>query len=137
MGSMTTMTNRKSRGRAKASSCNVVSVSSRETEEGVASLTDSEEEEFVLAVNQDAPPIFKNYSSKQYLKKYNEVMASLPKPTKETTEPPMKQPVKKQKELRYTKALQKDYAERSQLPSTLMSWISLPTFLSGSLSISS
>jgi len=39
----TTVTRRKSKGKAGASHCNVASVSSRETEEGVASLTDSEE----------------------------------------------------------------------------------------------
>ena len=40
-------------------------------------------------------------------------MASLPKPTKEIAEEYMKQPVKKQKELCYSKALQNDKAEGS------------------------
>ena len=45
----TTVTNRKSKGKAKASSCNVVCASSREAETDVPSLTDSEEETIVLA----------------------------------------------------------------------------------------
>ena len=46
---------RKSIGKAEASHCNVVSISSREAEMSVASLTDSEEKESAFA-NQDVPP---------------------------------------------------------------------------------
>jgi len=60
----TIVTNRKSRGKAKTSTCNVVSVSSKEAEEGVASLTDSEEKESGLTVDQDAPPTSKIRSEK-------------------------------------------------------------------------
>ena len=91
----------------------MVSVSSRETEKGVVSLTDSEEEESALAIDQDAPLMSKTQSGKQYLKKYDEAVASLPKPTKETAEQSTKQPVNKQKELSYLKALQKDKAKGS------------------------
>ena len=63
----------------------MVSVSLRETEEGVASLIDSKEEEFVLAVDQDAHPTSKTRSDKYYLIKYDEAVTSLPKPTKKTT----------------------------------------------------
>jgi len=45
----TTVTSRRSKGKAKASSCNVVCVSSREAETDVPLLTDSEEETIVLA----------------------------------------------------------------------------------------
>ena len=45
----TTVTNRKSKGKAKASSCNVVCAFSREVETDVPSLTDSEEKTIVLA----------------------------------------------------------------------------------------
>ena len=57
------------------------------------SLSNSKEEESVLAVGQDAPPM----SKMQYgnLKKYDEAVASLSKPTKEIAEEYMKQPVKK------------------------------------------
>jgi len=51
----TTMTNKKSKGKARATSCNVVYASSREAKTDVASLTDSEEERIVLAVKQSAP----------------------------------------------------------------------------------
>ena len=45
----TTVTNRKSKGKAKATSCNVVCASSREAETDVPSLTNSEEEKIALA----------------------------------------------------------------------------------------
>ena len=47
----TTVTSRRSKGKAKASSYNVVCASSREAETDVPSLTDSEEETIVLAKN--------------------------------------------------------------------------------------
>ena len=47
----TTVTSRKSKGKAKATSCNVVCASSREAETDVPSLTDSEEETIVLPQN--------------------------------------------------------------------------------------
>jgi len=50
------VTKRKSKGKAKAASYNMVSVSSIEIEEGVASLTYLEEEESALIVDQNAPP---------------------------------------------------------------------------------
>jgi len=80
------VTNKKSNGKARASSSNVVSVSSKEIEESVASLIDARDEKFVLAMDQDAPSTSKTHSGKQYLKKCEEAVASLPKSTKETTE---------------------------------------------------
>ena len=51
----TIVTNRKSKGKEKAPSCNMVCASSREAETDIASLTNSEEEEIVLAAEQNAP----------------------------------------------------------------------------------
>ena len=53
----TTITNRKSKGKAKASPCNVVCASSREAETDVPSLTDSKEETIILAAELNAPLI--------------------------------------------------------------------------------
>jgi len=50
----TTVTNRKSKGKAKASPCNMVCASSREVEIDVPSLTDSKEETIVLAIESNA-----------------------------------------------------------------------------------
>jgi len=47
-------------------------------------------------------------SDKQYLKQYDQLVASSSQPVKETAEQSTKQPVDKQKKLRYAKALQKD-----------------------------
>ena len=88
----------------------MVGISSREIEEGITSLTDSGKEKSILDMDQNAPSTSKPWSGKQYLKKYDKAVASLPKPTKETAEQSTKQPVEKQKELRYVKALPKDKA---------------------------
>jgi len=83
-----------------------VSVSTRETEEDVASLTTSGDEKYALVANKEAPPTSKTRSGKQYLKQYGEPVANSPQPAeaiKQSTRPS----VKKQKELRYVKALPK------------------------------
>ena len=51
----TTVTNRRSKGNAKTSSCNVVCASSLEAETDVPLLTDSEEETIVLAAELNKP----------------------------------------------------------------------------------
>jgi len=80
----TTVTNRKSKGKRNALSCNVVCASSREAETDVASLTDSEEEENVLVGEQSAPPMVETRSDQQYLKKYDEAAtSSSPRPKKQ------------------------------------------------------
>jgi len=71
----TTVTNRKSKGKAKASSCNVVSASSQEAETNVSLLTDSEEETIVLATNLNKSLVTKTHSGQSYLKKYDESRA--------------------------------------------------------------
>ena len=58
----TTVTNKKSKGKAKVSSCNVVCASSREAETDVLSLTDSEEETIVLAAELNKPLVTKTRS---------------------------------------------------------------------------
>ena len=55
-------------------------------------------------------------SGQSYLKKYNEMVASPPKPIPETIKPSAKQPVEKQKEIRYTRALPKDKTEGISAP---------------------
>ena len=87
--------NRKSRGKAKDSPCNVVCASSKETKTNVPSLTDSEGETIVLAVEPNTPLIAGTRSGQSYLKKYNEVVASPSKLTQEPTKQFTKQPVKK------------------------------------------
>ena len=85
----TTVTNRKSKGKAKASPCNVVCASSQEID--VASLTDSEEETIILAAEPNAPLMARTRLGQSYLKKYDEMVANSPKPTQR----PTKQPVEK------------------------------------------
>jgi len=101
----TTVTNRKSKSKAKASPCNIVCVSSQEAETDVPSRTNSEEEINFLAVELNASLVAPGQS---YLKKYNEMVTNLPKITPEPTKQSTKQPVEKQKEIRYAKAFPKD-----------------------------
>ena len=65
----TTVTNRKSKGKAKTSSCNAVCASSREPETDIPSLTDSEEETIVLATEPNQL-VAETRSGQSYLKKY-------------------------------------------------------------------
>ena len=95
----TTVTNKKSKGKAKASPCNVVCACSREIEIDVPSLTNSEEKTIVLATEFNVPLVAETRSGQSYLKKYDEMVASPPKPIPETTKPSMKQPVEKQNEI--------------------------------------
>jgi len=72
----TTVTNRKSRGKAKASPCNVVCASSREVKTDVPSLTDSEEETIILTTEPNVPLVGETRSGQSYLKKYDEMVAN-------------------------------------------------------------
>jgi len=81
----TTVTNRMSKGKAKASPCNVVCVSSWEAETDVPSLTDSEEEIIVLAAELNAPLVDETHSGQSHLKKYKEMVINPPKITPEPT----------------------------------------------------
>ena len=111
----TTVTNRKSKGKAKATSCNVVCASSREAETDVPSLTDSEEETLALAT-EPSQLVAETRSGQSYLKKYDAMAPVPPKPAMESAKPSTKQPVEKQKELRFSKVLSKDVAEGSTAP---------------------
>ena len=86
----TTVTSRRSKGKAKASSCNVVCTSSREAETDVPSLTDSEEETIVLAAEPSQPLVAETRSGQSCLKKYDEMVATPPKPTTESAKPSTK-----------------------------------------------
>jgi len=63
-----TVTNTKSKGKAKVSSNNVVGIFTRENEEDVASFTRSGDEESTFAADTGTPPTSKIRSGKQYLK---------------------------------------------------------------------
>ena len=91
----TTITNRKSKGKAKDSSCNVVCASSREAKTNVPSLTDSEEKTIVLAAELNEPLVVETRSGQSYLNKYDEIVVSPAKPIPETIKPSAKQPVEK------------------------------------------
>jgi len=73
-----TVINRKSKGKAKASSNNVKCISTRKTEENIASLTSSGEEESAFAADACAHPTSKTRSDKKYLQKYNKLMIDSP-----------------------------------------------------------
>ena len=111
----TTVTSRKSKGKAKASSCNVVCASSREAETDIPPLTDSEEETIVLAA-EPSQLVAETRSGQPYLKKYGETTVTPPRPAAEPAKPSTKQPGEKQKELRFSRVLSKDVAEGSTPP---------------------
>ena len=102
-----TITRKKFKGKAKASSSNVMGISTRETEEDIAALTSSGEEESAFAPDTGAPPTSKTQSGKKYLKQYGEPMVDSPQLAEKTIEQSTRPSVKKQKEFRYVKALQK------------------------------
>ena len=72
----TTVPQRKFKDNAQLSFSIVVSISTRESEEDVASLTGSGEEESVLAADIGTPSTSKIQSGKQYLKQYGQLVAS-------------------------------------------------------------
>ena len=90
----TTVTSRKSKGKAKASSCNVVCASSREAKTDIPSLTDSEEETIVLAAG-PSQLVAETRSGQPYLKKYGEMVVTPPKSTAELAKSSTKQPVER------------------------------------------
>jgi len=93
----TTVTNRKSRGKAKASFSNVMSISTTETEEDVASLTSSGDEESTLVADTGTPPTSKTRSGNQYLKQYGEPVTNSPQPAEEAIEQSRSHPWKSRK----------------------------------------
>ena len=83
----TTVTNKKSKGKGKASSCHVICASSLEAETNVPSLTDSEGETIVLATEPN-PPTAGTRSGQSYLKQYGEAATAPPQPAVEPVSPP-------------------------------------------------
>ena len=119
----TSATKKKSKGKGKASSCNVITPCPREEDGATASLTDTDNERSVLAAEQEIQPNSGTRSGKKYLKKYDQAAggsAENPEEVEEQLEKeqPPKQPTdkKKPKELRYNTVLQKDRAEKSKTP---------------------
>jgi len=74
-----------SKEKARVSSSNMVSVFTRETEEGIVSVTSSRKEESAFAADVGTPSKSKIRSDKQYLKQYSEPIASSSHPVEETT----------------------------------------------------
>ena len=87
-----------------------MSISTRETEEYVASLNSSGDEESTFVADRVTPPTSKTGSGKQYIKQYGESIVNSPQLAEETVEQSMRPSVKTQKELRYVKALPKNNA---------------------------
>jgi hypothetical protein len=100
--------NMKAKGKAKASSCNVIGFSITQGETDTTSLSDSGEEEFVYNAASEKP-LAGTRSGKIFSKEYDEAPASSSKPVEKTTEP-------KKKELRFSKPLQKNGEEGSPGP---------------------
>ena len=70
-------------------------ISTRETEEDVASLTSLGEEESAFAADTGSPLTSKTQSGKQYLKQYGEPMVNSLQPAEETIEQSTSSSVKK------------------------------------------
>ena len=86
---------KKAKGKSKASSCNMIDVSTVKKETNVASLTDSEEEkEFIFNTEPEIPPVGTR-SGRQFSKNYDETVAGSSKPKGKA----VGQPLKKYKEL--------------------------------------
>ena len=92
----------------------MVCASSWEAETDVSSLTDSEEETIVLAVELNKPLVAETHSGQSYLKKYDEMVASPPKPTTESAKP--RSNWWRSRKSFDSKALPKDNAEGSTTP---------------------
>jgi len=114
-----TITNRKSKGKAKASFCNVVGIFTRETEKDVASLFSSEKEESLFAPDTGASPTSKTQFGKQYLKQYGEVMVDSPQSAEETIEQSMKPSMKNRKNFVMSNLSRKVEWDHQLPPSTL------------------
>jgi len=75
-----------------------------------------EEETIVLAAELNKPLVVETRWGQSYLKKYDEMVASPPKPAAESAKASAKQLVEKQKEIQFSKALSKNNVEGSQTP---------------------
>jgi len=106
----TTVTSRKSKGKARAFYSNVVSIFTRETEKDVVFLTSLGVKESTFTANTGAPRKYKTRYDKQYLKQYDEPAVNSPEPAEEIIEQSTRPSLEKQKELWYVKALPKNGA---------------------------
>ena len=102
---------KKTKGKAKVFSCNMIGISTVEEDVDVAFLTDSDKKESAFIVKPEIPLAWTR-SGKPFLRQYDEAVASSSKPIEKVAE----QPPKKQKELRYSKALRKENEEGQSTP---------------------
>src|SRR5256886_7216699 len=104
----TTVSRRKSKG--KTMQANVIIASTIEPDSDVNSLTDSEEEEEVLAAGVAAPLAAATRSGQPYLRNYDEAPVQQLEPSQEPVTEPAEQPKttpEKPKEVRYNRPLNK------------------------------
>ena len=107
---------KESKGKAKMTSCNMISTSLKEDDAETSSLTDSEEEEFTLAAERDSPVEAGTRSGKDYLRRYDEAVESSSKTIEEPVKLPSEKEKAKSKELRYNKALRRDDIAKPSSP---------------------
>ena len=127
----TAVNRKKSRGKGKAT-CNMVSVSSKEAETNITSLTDSEEEKSVFISEPEVQPTSTTRSGKQYQKDYDRAAAGTSKPAGEVAD----QPPKKAKEPRFNKSLRQDNMEGPSTPFNFDVLAQLTSIPAGSLFMS-
>src|SRR3954469_4644884 len=104
----TPVARKKSRGKTKQA--NVIIASSIEPDSDVNSLTDSEEEEEVLAASVAGPLAATTRSGQPYLRNYDEAPVQQLEPSQKTVTEPAEQPKttpEKSKEVRYNRTLNK------------------------------
>ena len=128
----TTVTNKKSKGKAKVSSCNMVCASPQEAKTNVPSLTDSEKEIIVLTVELTKSFIAETHSGQSYLKKYDNMVESPPKPTAKSTKPSVKQPIGSRKSFSFLRLSQRITRKDLQHLTALTSWLNWPISQPGS-----
>ena len=85
----------------------MVCASFREAETDVPSLTDSEEETIVLAVELNAPLVAETRSGHSYLKKYNGLVANPPDLLQSQPSPPQNNPGRNRKNFGFLEFFQK------------------------------
>jgi len=119
----TTVTSRRSKGKAKASSCNVVCTSSRKMETDVPSLTDSEEKTIVLAAELNKPLVTETRSGQSYLKKYDKIVASPLNLLQSRLSPPRSNRWRSRKSFDFLRFSQRTMRKDPQHPTTLTSWL--------------
>src|SRR5256886_9598243 len=131
----TTVSREKSRGKTKQA--NVIIVSTIEPDSNVNSLTDSEEEEEVLAASVVGPLAAATRSGQPYLRNYDDAPVQQLEPSQEPVTEPAEQPKttpQKPKEVRYNRALNKGKAVEVSQPFRFDIINSWPTSRPGSLS---